>query len=84
MKEFQALGLDVSIVNDEGNTLQLKEIEDQEDKEDNRVTIDEIDSPATEIIDEPPVEDEMLEEEENLLEEDLDFDDFDEEEEADI
>ena len=82
MKEFQALGLDVSIINDEGNTLQLKEIEDAEDKEDNHTTIDEIESPATEIVEEsPPMEDE---EEEEPLEEDLDFDDFDEEEEADI
>ena len=35
MKEFQALGLDVSIINDDGETLQLKEIEEAEDKEDN-------------------------------------------------
>ena len=84
MKEFQALGLDVSIINDEGNTLQLKEIEDAEDKEDNHTTIDEIESPATEIVEEePPMEDEV-EDEEDLLEEDLDFDDFGEEEEADI
>ena len=80
MKEFQALGLDVSIVNDEGNTLQLKEIEDEEDKEDNHTTIDEIESPATEIVDEPVEE----ESEEETLEEDLEFDDFADEEEADI
>ena len=79
MKEFQALGLDVSIVNDEGNMIQLKEIEEAEDREDAHTTIDEIESPATEIVPEP-----VEEEEEEPLEEDLDFDDFDEEEEADI
>ena len=51
MKEFQALGLDVSIINDEGETLQLKEIEEAEDKEDVSTSIEDIDrSPATEIV----------------------------------
>jgi hypothetical protein len=49
MKEFQALGLDVSIINDEGETLQLKEIEEAEDKEDLNLNIDEVESPAKEI-----------------------------------
>ncbi len=38
MKEFQALGLDVSIINDEGKSLQLKEIEEAEDDD---TTLDE-------------------------------------------
>ena len=71
MKEFQALGLDVSIINDEGETLQLKEIEDAEDKEDNNTNIEEVESPATEIV-EPPVE----ESEEDY--EDEEEDEFDE------
>ncbi len=50
MKEFQALGLDISIINDEGETLQLKEIEEAEDKDDMKLNVDEVDkSPATEI-----------------------------------
>ena len=50
MKEFQALGLDISIINDDGETLQLKEIEEAEDKEDYTSSIDDIDrAPATEI-----------------------------------
>ena len=73
MKEFQALGLDVSIINDEGETLQLKEIEDAEDKEDNNTSIDEIDSPATEI---PPLPEPSEDEED-------DYDDEDEEDEFD-
>ena len=32
MKEFQALGLDISIINDEGQALDLKEIEEAEEK----------------------------------------------------
>ena len=74
MKEFQALGLDVSIINDEGETLQLKEIEDAEDKEDNNTSIDEIDSPATEI---PPLPEPSDEEDDYEDEEDED-DEFDE------
>ena len=34
MKEFQALGLDLKIINDSGEALDLKEIEEAEDKED--------------------------------------------------
>ena len=78
MKEFQALGLDVSIINDEGKTLQLKEIEDAEDKEDNNTSIDEIDSPATEI---PPLPEPSLDEDDYDDEEDEDdeFDDIEDE-----
>ena len=44
MKEFQALGLDISIINDNGETLQLKEIEEAEDKDDNNTTMDELEN----------------------------------------
>ena len=37
MKEFLALGLDVSIIDDDGKTLELKEIEEAEDKEDTKL-----------------------------------------------
>jgi len=50
MKEFQALGLDVSIINDAGETLQLKQIEDSEDREDYASNIDEVDSSIKELI----------------------------------
>ena len=89
MKEFQALGLDVSIINDEGETLQLKEIEDAEDKEDNNTSIEEVESPATEIVDEVVEDTEESDEDFDDFEEtdefdDDEFDDFDEEEGADI
>ena len=44
IKEFQALGLDISIINDNGETLQLKEIEEAEDREDNNSSIEEFES----------------------------------------
>jgi len=81
MKEFQALGLDISIINDEGETLQLKEIEDAEDKEDMKLSIDELEtSPATEIK-EKKEEEELSLEMEEVDEEDDDFpEDIDEDE----
>ncbi|MBQ6323812.1 MAG: DNA-directed RNA polymerase subunit beta [Bacilli bacterium] len=91
MKEFQALGLDVSIINDEGKTLQLKEIEAAEEREDNNLNIEEVESPAHEIVNEPSseVEDEELDEEDESfddLEDDFEqeFGVFAEEEGADI
>ena len=50
MKEFQALGLDVSIIDDNGETLQLKEIEEAEDKDDFNTSLDDVDSPVKEIL----------------------------------
>ena len=88
MKEFQALGLDVSIIDDEGRSIQLKEIEDAEDKEDLKFSIDDIDNPAKEIPkEETPSEEEIeaedeFEDDEEFEEEEFpeDFeDDFDEE-----
>ena len=77
MKEFQALGLDVSIINDDGETLQLKEIEEAEDRDDFSTNIEDVESPAREILPEPtPVEGE----EEPVEDEDDDFDEnFDDE-----
>ncbi len=50
MKEFQALGLDISIINDKGENLQLKEIETEEDKDDSKLSIEELDKPHVEEI----------------------------------
>ena len=53
MKEFQALGLDISIINDNGETLQLKEIEEAEDKDDNNTTMVELENtPVAELTSE--------------------------------
>ena len=66
MKEFQALGLDISIIDDEGKSLQLKEIEEAEDKDDTKFDIDEIDkSPAVPVLEvdneDEPFDDELEE-----------------------
>ena len=99
MKEFQALGLDVSIINDEGETLQLKEIEEAEDKEDLNMNIEEVESPAKEIVnsnledseydDEDDEFDDEFDDEDDEFEDDEDdfdedFDDEDFDEGADI
>ena len=80
MKEFQALGLDVSIINDEGETLQLKEIEEAEDKEDLNMNIEEVESPAKEIVN-SSLEDSEYDDEDDEF--DDEFDDEDDEFEDD-
>ena len=40
MKEFQALGLDISVINDKGEQLQLKQIEEEEEKDDTNSSLD--------------------------------------------
>ena len=78
MKEFQALGLDISIINDDGETLQLKEIEEAEDREDMNTSIDEVDSPAAQItVDDGYEDDNEFEDDEEF--DDDEFDDFDDE-----
>ncbi len=83
LKEFQALGLDISIINDEGETLQLKEIEDAEDREDLNLSIDELEkSPTRELTKDLNVvtadEDELVDGDLDE-DEDEDMDDLDEE-----
>jgi len=71
MKEFQALGLDLKIVNENGEAFDLKQIEEEEDKEDMKLDIDEIDAlpPISETEDE---NDEDWEDEDEFEDEDLD------------
>ena len=80
MKEFQALGLDISIINDDGETLELKEIEEAEDKEDSNMDFENI--PAVELSPDSPDEssdddydddDEFDDEEEEFKDEYYDF-----------
>ena len=92
MKEFQALGLDVSIINNDGKTLELKDMEEAEDKEDFNTSIDEVEnSPAREISNneeessdfeedyEDEDEDEFEDDDLDDIEEPENFDDIDEE-----
>ena len=55
MKEFQALGLDISIIDTDGEKLELKQIEEAEDKEDIKPALDE-NSPVVPIKDETKAE----------------------------
>lgn len=75
MKEFQALGLDISIIDDEGKALELKEIEEAEDREDTKLDIDEVEkSPVTPIEDDSEDEDfETDDEFDDELEEDMEM-----------
>ena len=63
MKEFQALGLDIKIIDDKGEAFGLKQIEEEEYKEDFKLDIDEVDSlpPITENDDEEEEEEEDFE-----------------------
>ena len=79
IKEFQALGLDVQIINKDGSLKDVKTLEDEEDKEDVPVSIEEIGKEKEEIpISEPEEDDES--DYEDVQDEDDEFDDdFDEE-----
>lgn len=57
MKEFQALGLDISIIDDEGKALELKDIEEQEDKEELILSIDEVESSPAKVVADSVIED---------------------------
>ena len=72
MKEFQALGLDINIINDKDEVLELKTIEEEEYKDDFNGSLEDAELPIT--TSEPNEEYESLEEEE---EEDFD-ENFDE------
>ena len=75
MKEFQALGLDISIIDDEGRTLELKEIEEAEDHEDAKLNMDEVEkSPAVPVMDEDSSEDDYEDEDDEEFEEEMEND----------
>jgi len=72
IKEFQALGLDVQILDNNDKLLDLKEIEEEEEKEDT-IKIDEIDVSDLETpLEETANEDFVEEEEEEEFDKDLD------------
>ena len=67
MKEFQALGLDISIINDEGQALDLKEIEEAEEKAEaeelDRVTREAIEDNTKDMVKE--IKEEIIEDDED-------------------
>ena len=74
IKEFQALGLDIQIINKDGTLKDIKTLEDEEDKDDVPVTIDELTKKEEEVIEEPPLGDD----EDNY--EELEDDEFEDDE----
>ncbi len=73
VKEFQALGLDVQVVDNNDNVLEFKDIEEEEDG-DEPFRIEEIEIPTTEEENEAPFEEKATEEDE--MEEDVPLDDL--------
>ena len=67
MKEFQALGLDISIINDEGQALDLKEIEEAEEKAEaeelDRATREAIEDNTKDVVQE--IKEEIIEDDED-------------------
>jgi len=87
MKEFQALGLDISIIDDKGETLQLKQIEEAEDKDDSNFSMEEVEVLPAQPVEDPPTDYEPYENEEESDDFEEEFDeDFEEdfEEGADL
>ena len=73
IKEFQALGLDIQIINDKNEVLDLKEIEREEISENTSFAIDDIE--FKKLSDEASTEEEPLEEHEVDEDDELDFSD---------
>ena len=81
MKEFQALGLDIKIVNDDNEVLDLKLIEEEEYKDDIKLDIDEIELPPETEEDREDFADEDDFNDEDDFDDEDNFDDEDFEEE---
>ncbi len=74
MKEFQALGLDINIINDKQEVLELKTIEEEEYKEEFNGIMNDMDLPPIPMGGEETIEEEPFieDEEEELDDEDID------------
>ena len=81
IKEFQALGLDIQIINDKNEVLDLKQIEKEELEEDTKFSIDDLDKEKEEAKPEEPLNfpDDSLEEDLDEEEEDFDEESFEDE-----
>ena len=74
IKEFQALGLDISVINNDDELVEIRQLEEESDDEDDAPMIEEIEA-TNEMKSFDELEDEEIDDELD------DFDDFDEEEE---
>ena len=73
VKEFQALGLDVQVIDNNDNVVEFKDIEEDEDDND-AFRIDEIDVTTNELNNEEVVEDNLEEYKDEFEEEEEDLD----------
>jgi len=69
IKEFQALGLDVSIINDKNEKIELKQLEEEEDREENALSIEEIKDSDKKLIEIADIVEEKLRAEKVVSEE---------------
>ena len=85
IKEFQALGLDISVLTEDG-LKDLKELENIEEAEENPITIEEVDTNNSDKEEEivSTISDEEEMDEENYFDDDIESDDFDLEEMDDM
>ena len=81
IKEFQALGLDVSILNDQDKFLELKDLEAIEEREENTLSIEEIDDADRKLIEVADLVEERLKQEKQDRIEEKELDEFEEIEE---
>ncbi len=71
IKEFQALGLDITVLDQDGNYKELKELEEEDDEP--YLSTDEIEKNKTEeVVEEPSEDTEATDDEENEFEDQLD------------
>ena len=85
IKEFQALGLDIQIISKDGTLKDVKDLEEEEDKDDTPVSIDELtkkeeeEIPESEYEDVQPEEDDEYDDEEDEFDEEFDTEPTEEE-----
>ena len=72
IKEFQALGLDITVLDQDGNYKELKELEEEDDEP--YLSTDEIEKNTTpeEVVEKPSEDTEAMDDEENEFEDELD------------
>ena len=71
IKEFQALGLNISLINDKDEEVDLKQLEEEENRENVLLSIEEIKDDTKEEIVQVPIIEEKVEE---IIEEEIDMD----------
>jgi len=79
VKEFQALGLDISMINNDGEVVDMRKLEEEEDSDSESLSIEEIDNTIENTADVNETSDDYYEEDDEFSDEDDEFSDEDEE-----